>query len=186
MKEWEALQQYWQTKEGIWRDDAESKRLFHQSKNKKVIQSNYQFINPQKSHDTLSYQLRTTHYIEDNGDVYAEEHLDRREAKIHEGEVIEDNVTSYKNLINNKPTRFMADTETGERFAYDRRKAVQYADRWWNDANPAYHFFEVNDCTNYISQCLRAGGAPMRGHPNRSSGWWYSGENWSYSWSVAH
>ncbi|MBM7540049.1 amidase domain-containing protein [Amphibacillus cookii] len=72
------------------------------------------------------------------------------------------------------------------RFAYDRRAAVKYAERWWNDANPAYRFFEENDCTNYISQCLHAGGAPMRGVPNRSTGWWYQNNDWSFSWSVAH
>ncbi|WP_245183599.1 amidase domain-containing protein [Lentibacillus salicampi] len=37
------------------------------------------------------------------------------------------------------------------------------------------------DCTNYVSQCMRAGGAPDRG-----SGWWYQEDNWSYSWAVAH
>ncbi|MGF7013696.1 amidase domain-containing protein [Ornithinibacillus bavariensis] len=71
------------------------------------------------------------------------------------------------------------------RFTYDRRAAVQYAERWWNSYNPAYRKFEV-DCTNYISQCLRAGGAPMRGAPNRNQGWWYQGNNWSNSWAVAH
>ncbi|MBB6451758.1 hypothetical protein HNQ94_000179 [Salirhabdus euzebyi] len=70
-------------------------------------------------------------------------------------------------------------------FSYDRRKAVQYAERWWNDYNPDYHKFDV-DCTNYISQCLHAGGAAMWGEPNRSKGWWYNGTNWSYSWSVAN
>lgn len=70
-------------------------------------------------------------------------------------------------------------------FHYDRRKAVQYAERWWNDYNPAFRNFEV-DCTNYVSQCMLAGNAPMRGYPNRSRGWWYKHDNWSYSWSVAH
>lgn len=70
-------------------------------------------------------------------------------------------------------------------YVYDRLKAVQYAERWWNDYNPVYRKFEV-DCTNYVSQCLHAGGAPMWGQPNRSRGWWMSDTNWSYSWSVAH
>ncbi|GAA0439784.1 amidase domain-containing protein [Lentibacillus halophilus] len=72
-----------------------------------------------------------------------------------------------------------------QRFAYDRRAAVQYAHRWWNSYNPAYRTFDV-DCTNYVSQCMRAGGAPMRGAPNREQGWWYQDDNWSYSWAVAH
>ncbi|MGM8213114.1 amidase domain-containing protein [Virgibacillus sp. W0430] len=76
-------------------------------------------------------------------------------------------------------------TKIDERFDYDRHAAVQYAERWWNNYNPDYKAFTV-DCTNYVSQCLRAGGAPMRGTPVRDKGWWYSGENWSFSWSVAH
>lgn len=70
---------------------------------------------------------------------------------------------------------------------YNRAAAVQYANRWWNDNNPQYPVFQ-NDCTNFISQCLFAGGAPMRGAPNRGQGWWMIGmnERWSYSWSVAH
>lgn len=72
--------------------------------------------------------------------------------------------------------------------AYQREKAVAYANRWWNDHNPAYIYFPEDDCTNYISQCLAAGGAPMRGFGNRGQGWWYrSGRNpsWSFSWAVA-
>ncbi|SHG20243.1 amidase domain-containing protein [Ornithinibacillus halophilus] len=74
---------------------------------------------------------------------------------------------------------------TGERFDYNRMAAVRYAERWWNSYNPEFRQFDV-DCTNYISQCLYAGGAPMRGAPNRNQGWWYQGDNWSFSWAVAH
>jgi len=73
---------------------------------------------------------------------------------------------------------------------YNREKATAYAERWWNSYNPRFRRFEV-DCTNYISQCLWAGGAPMTHFGNRSRGWWYKGngrtsDNWSYTWSVAH
>lgn len=73
---------------------------------------------------------------------------------------------------------------------YDRKEAARYADLWWDQTNPAYLTFEV-DCTNYVSQCLFAGGAPMNYTGKRESGWWYSGmegsrELWSYSWAVAH
>ncbi|MEM1506501.1 amidase domain-containing protein, partial [Domibacillus sp. 8LH] len=71
------------------------------------------------------------------------------------------------------------------RFTYDRLAAVQYAERWWNSYNPNFRKFEV-DCTNYISQCLLAGGAPMRGAPVRERGWWYNQDSWSFSWAVAH
>lgn len=73
---------------------------------------------------------------------------------------------------------------------YDRAKAKSYADKWWNGENPRYLTFEV-DCTNFVSQCLFAGGAPMNYTGRRESGWWYRGkegnrELWSYSWAVAN
>ncbi|ARK29097.1 amidase domain-containing protein [Halalkalibacter krulwichiae] len=69
--------------------------------------------------------------------------------------------------------------------AYNRRDAVRYAERWWDDYNPEYRKFTDN-CTNFISQCLSAGGAQMAWHSDRAKGWWYSGDNWSLSWAVAH
>ena len=70
---------------------------------------------------------------------------------------------------------------------YNRKAAVAYANKWWDSFNPEFPRFQ-DDCTNFISQCLYAGGAPMRGAPNRGQGWWMIGlnERWSYSWSVAH
>ncbi|MFC5404548.1 amidase domain-containing protein [Cohnella soli] len=73
---------------------------------------------------------------------------------------------------------------------YFREETVAYAERWWNEPNPSYEKFEVN-CTNYVSQCIFAGGAPMNYTGKRPSGWWYKGysgneENWSFSWAVAN
>lgn len=78
----------------------------------------------------------------------------------------------------------------GRYSVYQRDKVAAYADRWWNGANPNYLHFEV-DCSNYVSQCLFAGGAAMIYTGKRASGWWYQGrtgnqELWSYSWAVAH
>ncbi|MFD2615120.1 amidase domain-containing protein [Paenibacillus gansuensis] len=73
---------------------------------------------------------------------------------------------------------------------YDREAAALYADTHWENASPNFLKFEV-DCTNFVSQCLFAGGAPMNYTGTRGSGWWYKGrmngqELWSYSWAVAH
>ncbi|MDR6226812.1 amidase domain-containing protein [Desmospora profundinema] len=70
---------------------------------------------------------------------------------------------------------------------YNRMRAVQYAEMWWNGANPRYQKFDDN-CTNFISQCIHAGGIPMDFSNRRDRGWWYRGsrENWSYSWAVAN
>jgi hypothetical protein len=79
---------------------------------------------------------------------------------------------------------------SGRRTAYNRAKAAEYADLWWDKANPAYIEFEV-DCSSFVSQCLFAGGAPMNYTGKRDSGWWYKGryngqEMWSFSWAVAN
>ncbi|MBN6187935.1 amidase domain-containing protein [Aneurinibacillus sp. BA2021] len=81
-------------------------------------------------------------------------------------------------------------SKEGMRYTYNRLQAVRYAEAWWNDSNPQFRSFDV-DCTNFISQCLYAGGIPMHPTGNRSTGWWYQGGNsdealWSYSWAVAH
>lgn len=70
---------------------------------------------------------------------------------------------------------------------YDRFRAVQYAAQWWSGYNPAFRGFE-DDCTNFISQCLYAGGMPMEATGRRDEGWWYlhPNEGWSFSWAVAH
>ncbi|MBU6145217.1 MAG: amidase domain-containing protein [Paenibacillaceae bacterium] len=73
--------------------------------------------------------------------------------------------------------------------AYDRREAVVYARRHWNFGNAAYERF-ATDCTNFVSQCLFAGGIAMDYTDRRSTGWWYvgrsvQGEQWSFSWAVA-
>lgn len=74
------------------------------------------------------------------------------------------------------------------RVQYNRSLAVQYAEQWWNDYNPKFKQFEV-DCTNFVSQCMWAGNAPMKHSSAREKGWWYrfgNNPNWSFSWTVAH
>lgn len=48
-----------------------------------------------------------------------------------------------------------------------------YARRWAHDRNPAYYDFSetVGDCTNFVSQCLFAGGAVM--NYTKDIGWYY-------------
>lgn len=48
--------------------------------------------------------------------------------------------------------------------AYDRTKAVDYADKWWNSRNDEYDSFS-SDCTNYASQVIAAGGLSMKKLP---------------------
>jgi Putative amidase domain len=48
----------------------------------------------------------------------------------------------------------------GGRVAYDRAAAVAYADRWALGADPAYWHSPHDDCANFVSQCVAAGGLP--------------------------
>ena len=61
--------------------------------------------------------------------------------------------------------------------AYNREKAVEYAHRWAFDRNPAYYNFTGigGDCTNFVSQCIHAGGAKM--NFTKDYGWYYISPN---------
>jgi len=137
---------------------------------------------------TIKYQVHFQYLIKQNGILYMEEEVEERMGKMYREMLVLDeevNQPKYYEHLADLPAPVVE--ETGERlsYQYDRLKAVQYAERWWNTYNPAYKKFEV-DCTNFISQCLHVGGAPMRGYPNRGTGWWLQNKNWSYSWAVAN
>lgn len=80
---------------------------------------------------------------------------------------------------------------------YDRLGAVRYAKNHALFPNPSFKYFEVyetlgGDCTNFISQCLLAGNAPMTYTTDYA--WWYNksgtyninDDKWSIPWAVAH
>jgi hypothetical protein len=118
-----------------------------------------------------------------------EEETEERLAKFYKGALVMDEERIPNEEYEPQPETaapvFQEEGPERLSYQYNRLKAVQYAERWWNSYNPAYKKFE-NDCTNFISQCLHVGGAPMRGYPNRGNGWWLQQANWSYSWAVAN
>ncbi|MCB2306864.1 amidase domain-containing protein [Clostridium estertheticum] len=73
---------------------------------------------------------------------------------------------------------------------YDRELATSYAMQYALEPNKRYKFYEfVNgnggDCTNFVSQCLMAGGATM--DYNNVRPWWYNGRGKSsICWAVAN
>lgn len=136
---------------------------------------------------TVFYHVHFQYVIKQADILYVEEEIEQRKAVFYKETLVEDEEVApvFKEINNLPDVRENLDIQERIPYQYDRLKAVQYAERWWNDYNPAYHKFDV-DCTNYISQCLRAGGAPMWGQPNRGKGWWMSRNTWSYSWAVAH
>ena len=70
---------------------------------------------------------------------------------------------------------------------YNRDKAVAYAHKWAFGRNPVFYDFSKigGDCTNFISQCLYAGGAPM--NHKKYLGWYYNSPgSRAPAWSSAH
>lgn len=61
--------------------------------------------------------------------------------------------------------------------SYNREAAVAYAHKWAFSRNPRYLDFHGigGDCTNFISQCLHAGGAPM--NYTKTFGWYYNSQS---------
>jgi hypothetical protein len=139
--------------------------------------------------EKVLYDVHFQYLIKQKGQFYMEEEVEKRHAEFYKGILVKD--TKIKESVPTNEFGEFTDTrqdypvEARAKYQFNRLKAVQYAERWWNDYNPAYNKFE-NDCTNYISQCLHAGGAPMRGYPNQSNGWWMQSNKWSFSWSVAN
>lgn len=133
------------------------------------------------------YQAHFQYLINHKEKLYIEEEVEERVAEFYKDVLVEDKEINLYETESRIETPNIDDISTDERvtFFYDRLQAVKYAERWWNDYNPAFRKFDV-DCTNYISQCLHAGDAPMIGYPNRSNGWWMRNTNWSYSWTVAN
>lgn len=81
---------------------------------------------------------------------------------------------------------------TLDRSNLDINKLVAYADSYvrhtigpspggyYSDYNSDYEYFPNNDCANYVSQCLRAGGLPD--DHTLPSTWWHDGTNSTNSW----
>lgn len=67
---------------------------------------------------------------------------------------------------------------------YDIENAVSYAHKWAYYRNPLYYNYDFigGDCTNFISQCIFAGGGVM--NYEKTFGWYYSnGNDKSPSWT---
>ncbi len=141
--------------------------------------------NPESVH--VSYIVQFKDLLKQKDQLFIEEYEEERMAIIQAGQIVSD---IYISQINEETEDFqnqLNDSFPSDRtvFEYDRRAAIRYAEQWWDAYNPKYKKFEV-DCTNFVSQCLHAGGARMVGYPNRNKGWWMTDNSWSYSWSVAH
>lgn len=136
-------------------------------------------------YESVHYLMHFTILVKQGNYFYLEESIQPFETRFNHGTCVSHDKLKVNQTIRVQNGRNGRGIERNKSLQYDRRVAVQYAEYWWNQYNPKFPQFTV-DCTNFISQCLRAGGASMQGAPDRESGWWYRADNWSYSWSVAH
>jgi hypothetical protein len=144
-------------------------------------------IDNKESGKDVFYDVHYKFLIKQGTHLYMEEEVESRYALFQKNHLDQDIEISKLGEENKEVLKeeILDNIEERSNYQYDRLRAVQYAEKWWNSYNPVYKEFDV-DCTNYISQCLHAGSAPMRGYPNRSKGWWMRNDNWSYSWTVAN
>lgn len=87
---------------------------------------------------------------------------------------------NYVNVIDEEPIS----TRAGVNRKLNATKMREYQDKWWNSRNPRWGDFSNigGDCTNYVSQVLNAGGAPL--DPSGNYKWYYyTMGNRSSSWS---
>lgn len=139
--------------------------------------------------DTIDaiYEIHWKLAIKQGTQFYLEEEVELRKASFKGTDLLYDQELITKpQVLEQGLLKNLNFVSPRAKIAYNRLKAVQYAERWWSSFNPNFPQF-TDDCTNFISQCLYAGGVPMWGKPNRTKGWWIEGKsNWSYSWTVAH
>ncbi|WP_079190861.1 amidase domain-containing protein [Streptomyces acidiscabies] len=70
--------------------------------------------------------------------------------------------------------------------SYNYSAMAKYAEKYWKNYNSAYRKFDGKggDCTNFISQSLRAGGWKNKsGWYRNANYWWYNSSNQTYSWT---
>jgi hypothetical protein len=145
-------------------------------------------MNRDVGEEAAIYEVHVRYLIKLNEELYMEEEADHRYAVWHGEDVVQD-IPLHEEGANMQEVSLPSVEEEyldrNVRFTYNRLEAVRYAEQWWNTYNPKYKKFDV-DCTNYISQCLHEGGAPMVGYPKKSGAWWMRNKDWSYTWTVAN
>ncbi|KUL20853.1 amidase domain-containing protein [Streptomyces regalis] len=81
--------------------------------------------------------------------------------------------------------RVEAQAKAGTRASYDYSAMAKYAEKYWKNYNSNYRKFNNvgGDCTNFISQALRAGGWKNdTGWYKSYKNWWYNSSNQTTSW----
>ncbi|WP_377914885.1 amidase domain-containing protein [Bacillus songklensis] len=170
---------------------AEQKAASLQKRGAEIVKCNargwIRSIKENEAKEDVLYHVHLQSLIKQGTFFYIEEEIESRLAVFYKDTLITDQIV---NPVGEKQTledvmEYESKEEVRSSYHYNRLAVVRYAETWWNSYNPKYKKFAV-DCTNFISQCVHEGGAPMRGYPNKGKGWWMQNNSWSYSWAVAH
>lgn len=81
-----------------------------------------------------------------------------------------------------------AHADSARKSSWGKNSAKNYAIKYAINNNPAYITF-ANDCTNFVSQILRAGGwkdTKTRVSTQDSSWYYTNGKTYSQTWSTSH
>lgn len=66
------------------------------------------------------------------------------------------------------------------------RAAVLYAEKYaWNANTGQYAYYKGEDCTNFVSQILEAGGVSQVSSASENSGWWHRVVNGRHEHSIS-
>lgn len=112
---------------------------------------------------------------------------------------LENNSTEYNesDIINHESE----EVTTLSTYPYSRTKAKDYAYKWYNSRNPDYDYYaryngcdiygpdcwdRWNDCTNFVSQALYAGGMVTWRNWSGDYNWFYDDYRPTHSWGGAH
>jgi hypothetical protein len=129
-------------------------------------------------------------------DKFSDDTLDGLKLRLESGEssetILRDIRADYEgSWVTSDEDTAPAVPKSGAFKPFNRDAAIAYAHAWVQNGaqlrNPAYANFENmgGDCTNYISQCIRAGGAPM--DPGGNWQWYYNNINSrSPSWTSVN
>ncbi|MFF3976464.1 amidase domain-containing protein [Streptomyces sp. NPDC001828] len=115
----------------------------------------------------------------DNGPVAVNEPTVAKAAVTDDGQTYPDGTPASTKY----PAPAKPKTKTGT--GYDYAAMAAYAEKYWKNYNPAYRQFNGagGDCTNFVSQALKAGG--WKNAPGSTSdyrNWWYDGALQTNSW----
>lgn len=138
---------------------------------------------------TRLYYLNARYYDPENGRFLSED--------TYRGEVNDPDTLHLYAYCKNNPINYV--DPSGHK--YSPQKAADYGYKWGKHPNPKYYYDKDKDCTNFVSQCVHAGGkkmnrpkGPVTPKSDKVLNYWYAVKGkkknqWSmtYTWrSVKH